>query len=750
MDYGPVRSVSPLFAAPLLMLLAVPLFGAEYTIEKRDNAAAALGWTTANSYRVVVKSSAAKGAPVLFELELPAAFNPDSVRVIQRGTARLVPAKVDWRVPQASISWRTRGPGTYDIYFDHGDSGETKRLAEPAMVGAGERITYGRVGVRGKVAVGLQPHAAAIDFDEDGATDLIMSCPVRLYNGTYLFRNIGSNKQPLFDKALWLGPGKRDAVIADFNGDGAPDLVARGGYYNDLRRNRLSQWVEVKLSRGYHVGRDDLLYPVDWDNDGKIDVLNGISDWRDYGWDDAFNSKGEWINGPLHGYVYFYRNVGTNQKPAYAEPERLEAGGMAIDLRGSPAPNPVDWFGRGRFDLIGGDFIDTVTIFENTGTGDKPKLAAGRPLEAGGEEIKMPLCMIQPRAVDWHGDGRPSLIIAQEDGTVAFLENTAPKGRAPRLASPKYFEQIDPFMKSGVLSRPDAVDWNGDGKLDILTGNSAGFVQYFENVGTVQVPAFADRGYLKAGGETIHIMAGPNLSIQGPAEEKWGYTNISAADWDGDGKLDVLLNSIVGEVLWYRNVGSRTNPKLAAAEPIEVEWQGPTPKPEWNWWNPKGKQLVTQWRTTPKAIDWNGDGLADLVMLDHEGYLAFYERYRESATLKLRHPRRIFQNEKGEILRLNAGRAGKSGRRKLDVVDWDGDGDLDLIADTDNAAWYENTGTQEAPVLAFRGNLVKRKIQGHSPAADAADWTGDGKLDLIIGGEDGFLYFFDRNFLERP
>ena len=48
------------------------------------------------------------------------------------------------------------------------------------------------------------------------------------------------------------------------------------------------------------------------------------------------------------------------------------------------------------------------------------------------------------------------------------------------------------------------------------------------------------------------------------------------------------------------------------------------------------------------------------------------------------------------------------------------------------------------------GNEFPRETQGHSPAADAADWTGDGKLDLLIGGEDGFLYFFDRNFLERP
>ena len=41
---------------------------------------------------------------------------------------------------------------------------------------------------------------------------------------------------------------------------------------------------------------------------------------RDYGWDDAFDSKGQWKRGPLHGYVYFHRNIGTNEAPRYAEP----------------------------------------------------------------------------------------------------------------------------------------------------------------------------------------------------------------------------------------------------------------------------------------------------------------------------------------------------------------------------------------------------------------------------------------------
>ena len=65
---------------------------------------------------------------------------------------------------------------------------------------------------------------------------------------------------------------------------------------------------------------------------------------------------------------------------------------------------------------------------------------------------------------------------------------------------------------------------------------------------------------------------------------------------------------------------------LATAAPIEVEWDGPQPALAWGWMKPQGKALLTQWRTTPVAVDWNKDGLMDLVMLDQEGYLAFFER----------------------------------------------------------------------------------------------------------------------------
>lgn len=168
--------------------------------------------------------------------------------------------------------------------------------------------------------------------------------------------------------------------------------------------------------------------------------------------------------------------------------------------------------------------------------------------------------------------------------------------------------------------------------------------------------------------------------------------------------------------------------------------------------------MVTQWRTTPVAVDWNQDGLQDLIMLDHEGYLAFFQRVKRSDGLVLMPGARIFRRRVSgaadtpgdsvadPLLRFSSGEAGRSGRRKLCVVDWDGDGDLDLLVNSINATLLENVETRDGQtIFADRGPLGTRKLAGHTTSPTTVDWNRDGVPDFLVGAEDGRLYYLPHS-----
>jgi hypothetical protein len=630
------------------------------------------------------------------------------------------------------------------------------------------RLAYNNPGLVTDLGVGLWAWPLPMDYNGDGLMDLVVVCTGKPSNGIHVFLNTGPvdpvTKLPLFAPSKVVGVGGPSPQVSYVNG--RPVVTTTGQVHPDFATKGFTRPVKLGDPEKIHLAegriRANQWKFVDYDGNGVQDVVVGIDYWGDYGWDDAWDKDGRWKNGPLHGYVYLLKNTGTEAQPVYGAPEKiLTVDGKPVDAFGMPSPNFGDFDGDGDLDLICGEFLDGFTYFENTGTRAEPKYAPGRQLTIAGRSLKMDLCMIAPTACDFDGDGDLDLVVGDEDGRVAFIEHTGKVvDGMPQFLSPRYFRQQAENVKSGALITPHAVDWDGDGDEDLIAGNSAGYVAFIENLGGSPV-RWAAPVYLAAGDELIREQAEPNGSIQGPAEVKWGYSILSVADWDGDGLPDIITNGIWGKIVWYKNVGTRTAPRLKPAQPVEVAWIGQTPKPAWNWWNPAGRELVTQWRTTPYAIDWNRDGLTDLVMLDHEGYLALCERRRRSdGWLELLPPQRVFvgegtssfdangvaQNKETGLLRLNAFPIGKSGRRTFCITDWDGDGTLDLIVNSKNVNFLRGTGRDAQGRWTFRdeGPVTPLVIGGHATKPTAIDLDGTGRRSLLVGAEDGFLYVLNN------
>lgn len=323
--------------------------------------------------------------------------------------------------------------------------------------------------------------------------------------------------------------------------------------------------------------------------------------------------------------------------------------------------------------------------------------------------------------------------------------------------TPVYSEGIPLLLKDGPLycgslTVPTVVDWDSDGDLDIVTGNSEGRLLFYSNYGTDAEPAFGKPEYLRSCGEEICFRAG-YYEVQGPMEACWGYMCPNVIDWNADGLLDIVFSTNEGKFEYMLNEGSVGNPVLGERRTIMLD----------------GLELYGVWRCRPAVASVAGRVI--IMIMDDEDALHLYEKRTNDSVI-----------DRGQVLLSNGQRItgyaefpdkplGYKGREKLELADWDGDGDLDLLIGTPRQSsfpspelglpwsrnittsmhtlYMENAGSNNDFKLLYPKQFQFRGADFALGAhANSACVCGFGNTvrghNLLVGCESGHFYFFNH------
>jgi hypothetical protein len=482
--------------------------------------------------------------------------------------------------------------------------------------------------------------------------------------------------------------------------------------------------------------------PVGSSTTGTGHTRIALDDWNDDGLIDI-------VHGEEAGCVFVLPNSGTATEPRFTHRMLVnDADRKPIDVGTHAAPLVIDFDGDGVKDLLVGTYQNRIAWYKNAGYNRDRKLAYKGLVMSGDKPLELPITPVPGRQesifnhdyypviepVDFNGDGRLDLLAGgYVTGRIYLLENTgADKDGAMQLVvrDPIKFDG-KPLNVGDWCAAPAVADLDGDGNLDLLSG----LIVMTENS--------------PGEGKFLRYWRGKSDgSKRGFTEADFPHTgklpsNSLAtprmADLTNDGLLDLVV-SAGQDIFFYPNVGSKTSPKFQVSpDAIQLAWQS-DPLP------------VTQF------LDYDGDGMTDL-----------FSRY--SVRLGSGGPSPFTFGKPQSVLA-----PGKTIEHRSGIgddwswpylADLDGDGKLDvLFGDWNGYVWFHRNESSSAPkqfdlvgvkLTQTDGKPIKvgpvekdpnanfAALQGARTVFAAKDVDGDGRRDLVVGDTFGIVRYYHNS-----
>jgi hypothetical protein len=281
---------------------------------------------------------------------------------------------------------------------------------------------------------------------------------------------------------------------------------------------------------------------MDWNNDGLKDLVVG---------------QGSGSYPP--GKVRVYLNVAAGSEPVFSDYFYVQSkdADLTVPAAGCMGcfPRVVYWDADDRKDLLVGLADGTIKIFLNINDDNEPVFDSGSTVQTSlfDSDFNVPIdvgARATPAFLDWDSDDRTDLVVGALDGKIHIYLNYPPvadDGEVPptfwtsQSAGALAQEDGGDLIVPSLRSSPVIFDMDGDGKADLLTGNTNGQLLFYRNVGTDEEPSFSGYSLIDSNDVPIDLPGSPR-------------SRPAVCFWTDDGYPDVLIGAGDGKVHLFQGI----------------------------------------------------------------------------------------------------------------------------------------------------------------------------------------------------